>query len=169
VALTWTAATVGSTYDVYVRSDPGGFVERTSGLSAPNFVDSAVSANAAYLYKILVHFPGGTTAWSNVDLTTTITFDPTLAVGSPIRLAHIDQLTSVTNLVRAAAGLGAIAWTDAPQLGGTVRASQIAELRTGITDARTALALGPVTFARPTLSGLPIRASDFTEIRDALK
>lgn len=169
VALSWNAAATGATYDVWYRGGPGAYVLRTAGLTTTSYVDNSVSANAAYLYKILAHAPGGATTWSNADLATTLTFDATLTAGNPIRFTHVNQLATLANALRGVAALGAIAWTHAPQPGGLVRASQITELRSAIGEARTALALPAATYSRAVGAGNVVLATDFAEIRSALE
>lgn len=166
VSLSWTASTSGTTYDVYYRSDSGAFTLRAAGLTGTSYVDSAVSSNAAYAYKILAHPTAGAAFYSNVDIATTITFDATLAAGHPIQFAHVSQLTTVCNLLRSLAGLGPISFTNAPQAGGVVRATHVTDLRAAVAAARTALSLPVPTFPS---GGSTIQAVHFTEIRDALK
>lgn len=170
VSLNWTSAGPGATYDVYFRDGAGSYSLRVAGLTTTSYIDNNVSANAAYLYKLLVHVPGAASAWTNPDLATTLTFDAALAAGSPIQLAHVTQLATVANLLRGLAGLGAIAWTTTPLTGGLVRASQVTDLRTDIGAARTALSLPAATFTRTLTPGsTTILATDFTEIRTALQ
>lgn len=169
VTLNWTPIGSGTTYDVYYRTGPGSFTLRAPGLTSPSYVDSAVSGNSAYLYQVMANLTGGGAVASNIDLATTVTFDPTLSAGSPIRVTHVNQLTTITNAVRSLAGLGAIAFTNAPAPGGIVRASQVTELRAGITAARSALLLTAPSFSRTVTSGMSVLATDFTEVRGALQ
>ncbi len=169
VSVSWTAVGTGTTYDVYRRTGPGGATLLVSGLTSPSYVDDDVDANSAYAYHVNAYLTGGGMVLSNADLATTVTFDPTLAAGSPIQVAHINQLTTVANAVRALAGLGAISFTNAPAAGAAIRASQMTELRAGITAARTTLALPAAAFSRTVTSGLAVQATDFTEVRSALQ
>jgi hypothetical protein len=142
---------------------------RVSGLTAPSYVDNAVSGNSAYRYQVMANLAGGGAVASNTDLATTVTFDSTLSAGSPIRLTHVNQLTTIANAVRSLAGLGGIAFTNAPSAGGIVRASHVTDLRAGITAARSVLFLSPPSFTRTVTSGVSVLATDFTEARSALQ
>jgi hypothetical protein len=182
-----TAAWDGS--KVVVHFTPNGAasyrVMRASG-SANNFTqagtttsgtfnDTTASSNIAYLYRVDGY--DGSNAFvtsSNTDLATTVTFtDATITAGvTTIKAAHLTELRTAINLVRALAGLGATSFTEAtPAAGGFVRATHVTDLRPAIAAARSALSLPGIVFTDASLSPgtSVVRAIHINELRAAVQ
>ena len=144
VVVSWLANGGTSSYEISRRGAGAGFavVFMTTGLS---FIDTPVSANTAYLYAVrAVDSVGNRSAFSNVDLATTVIFtdDPLTAQTMTIKATHLNELHVAIAAMRSLAGLSASRFTDAP-LDSTIaiKAIHIGELRTALDEARSALAL----------------------------
>jgi hypothetical protein len=174
VALTWTAIAGATGYEVYRRAAGGGFaLLNTSATNA--FNDATAAAETAYLYAVKSIDGGGSpSSLSSPDLATTVMFtNPTLiAQGTRVKAAHVTELRTAVNAVRALAGLGGYGFTD-PGLdaGDTARALHIADLRAALNPALGALGLAVPTYSDPTLTPQTtiIRTPHIEEVRNALK
>ena len=171
VEISWTAVT-GVTYEVQ-RTGPKGDVVTVgttkAGGSKVVFTDKTAAANTSYLYKVRAILPS-VSVYSGSDLATTVIFtDPTLTPQSTgVKAAHITQLRTAVDALRALAGLGPGSYTD-PTLtvaATGVKAAHVTDLRTALAEARTALLLASVAFTRPTINpGMIISAADINELR----
>ncbi|HET7436846.1 MAG TPA: S8 family serine peptidase [Thermoanaerobaculia bacterium] len=163
VALSWNALSGASSYDV-VRNG----TTIASGVAGVAYNDASVSASTVYVYRVIAHVSGFNVS-SNTDLAITSAAPASGAtIGGIIRLQHITELQSQVNLLRTAAGLGAMTWTTAPALNGLVRASQVNDLRAALLPARANLGLRTATIAQRS-AGAVVRAADLIELRDALR
>ena len=141
--------------------------------STPTFNDAGRSANTAYLYKVRA-VNGGESTDSNIDLATTVIFtdDPLVAGTTAIKAAHVSELRTAIDAVRALAALGAGSYTDPIITAGStaVKAVHVTELRTAIDAARSALALSALSYADPISAGTTaVKASHLTELRNGVK
>jgi hypothetical protein len=73
---------------------------------------------------------------------TTVMFTDTSLAGVVIKAAHITELRTAVNAMRAAAGLSSTAFTDGSRPGVIIKRVHIAELRSSLDEARTT-ACGP--------------------------
>ncbi len=166
--LTWPAVAGATGYEVE-RSDDGTTFDPIAMPVFSGATDATVTDDVAYLYRVRTKSAdGSTSAWAGPDLMTAVAFtDDPLVAGTIVKLAHMTELRTAANAVRALAGL------SAPTFGSemTVYAQHVTELRTAIGDARTALALAALSFANPTLTpGLSIiQAIDLAELRDGVR
>src|SRR5205085_10276470 len=74
-------------------------------------VQSGLSANTTYAYRVYADGLAGRATYSNVDVATTMTFVPVQA-NSPILYSTFDQLLQTVNIVRATAGWPAVTWQN---------------------------------------------------------
>lgn len=170
VQLSWYATADTDHYEVWRNNGAGwAFVA-----NAPNafFTDATAPASSALLYRVRAIAPGGAASSdSAADLALTYSFtDGTVQPGvTGVKLAHLSELRSAANAVRAVASLGPFSWSNAaPSL---VRAVHLTELRTAIQQARTALALSTATYTDPTLTAgtTKIKAVHVEELRSAMR
>ena len=170
VQLAWFATANTDHYEVW-RNNGAGW---TFIANAPNafFTDSTAAASSAMLYKVRAIAPGGAASdYSSADLALTYVFtDSTLQAGvTPAKLAHLTELRSAANAVRAVASLAPMSWAEpTPQL---IRASHFTELRTAVQQARTALGLATPTYTDPTLTAgsTIIKALHVEQLRSAMR
>lgn len=174
VSLTWTAP-AGSVTSYQVersQSISGPFTTIFPNPTTTSFTDSTASAGVAYLYRVRAAYTGGGySSYSNKDLATTIIFtdDPLIANVTTIQAVHFDELRQAVNAVRATAGLGNSAWTDAALLGVFAKAVHVQELRTGMDQALAALSMPAPSYTDASLPGIFIKKDHIEELRTRVK
>lgn len=163
-SLSWSAVSGATTYEIY-RSSNGGSLGLVTAISSLSYNDGGLAANRTYLYRIRAIGPSGSIAYSNLDPATTIVFtDPAIVPGvTPIKAAHILQLRTAVNALRAAGVLPSRSFTDASLSGVRVKALHVAQLREALAAGRAAIGLPPVSYSVPDLS--VVRASHINELR----
>jgi len=171
VNVTWSPVAYASGYQVLRSSNNGPFV--VVGTPTFNvFVDTTVAPNTAYLYQVKSTDGVSLSPASLIDLATTVMFtdDPLVAGTTRSKAAHITELRTAVNAVRALAGLAPAAFTD-PALGdgSPVRAVHIIELRTALVEARNALYLDGINFLDPLTSTTRLKAVHVQQLRSAVK
>jgi hypothetical protein len=168
VQVTWNAVTGATSYQVYRRNPGGAFTLRGTSLTT-SFTDTT-SSGTAYLYRVRAVNAGGSSGDSAADLATTVMFsDDPLAAGVAIKAAHLGELRTAVNAVRAQAGLSAATYTDPAAAGVVVKAVHITELRSSLDTAMSALGLATGGWTDASLSGVRIKATHFQEIRNRVK
>ncbi len=172
VTITWNAVASAASYQILRSSGNSSFAIAGTSVT-PNFTNSGLSPNTTYLYQVRA-VDSSNVAWgpSNVDLATTIVFtdDPLVAMSTRIKAAHITQLRTAVNAVRAAAGLTAASFTDTISTGTVVRAAHIQELRLRLDEARAARGLPAMTYVNTLTATISrVKAVDLTEIRNGVK
>jgi hypothetical protein len=170
VNLTWNAVAGATGYEIARSSGSGAFA--TVGTPGTNsFPDHGAIGATAYLYKVRATAGGSVSAYSGVDLATTVAFtDSTLTAGTtPIRSAHLTEARTAVNAVRALAGLAAATFTDTAAAGTACRSVHITELRTALNAARAALGLTAVTYANSGAAGTVAHAADVAELRGGVR
>jgi hypothetical protein len=151
VALTWLPVIGATGYDVHRATVIGAFAPITT-TSATSVVDSGRSANTTYLYKVRAIGAGTASAFSSVDVATTIVFtDPSLP-SHGIRAIHIMELRTAVNAMRVAANLTEMTFTDSSLSGTIIRRIHITELRSSLDAARSTIGLPAISYTDPTLS-----------------
>ncbi|MEO8035527.1 MAG: hypothetical protein ABI837_13910 [Acidobacteriota bacterium] len=138
-----------------------------------NFSNAALSADTTYLYKVAAVAGTVASPLSAVDpATTTIFNDDPLNAGTPVRAAHLTQLRTAVNAMRAAAGLGVQAFTD-PGLGAgtTIKGVHLTQLRTALDQARATLALPAIAYTDPavTAASTRIKVVHISNVRTGVK
>ena len=168
VQVTWNAAVGATSYEIYRRSPGGAFTLRGTSLTT-SYNDTA-SSGTAYLYRVRAVNAGGSSGDSASDLATTVLYtDDPLTPGVSVKAAHLAELRTAVNAVRAQAGLGAGTYTDAATPGVVIKAVHITQLRTQLDAAMTALGLTTGGWTDASLSGVQIKATHFQEIRNRVK
>jgi YD repeat-containing protein len=148
------------------------------------YVDASVTAGTTYVYKVAAVDSGsGVSSFSSPDLATTMTFTPLQPGITVISFAHLTEVLTAVNAVRAAAGnLTALTWQVVhdhyvanhpsetfvlPGSNGFIYAVHIKALREEMNGALSALSLptpsytDALTITPPT----PIKAIHFTELQ----
>lgn len=172
IQLSWSASPGADHYDIY-RASSGTYVLLTS-VPGTSHLDSTVSANATYAYKVrAVNAGGDPSPYSPADAATTLTFtDDPLVTGTRVKTVHFTEARTAVNTLRAAAGLAAATFTD-PTLSATTKIKKIHmdELRTALAAARTTLGLPVIAYVDPTiiLNTTRVDAMQVTEIRSGVK
>jgi hypothetical protein len=170
IQLTWNpVANTDNFYEVF-RSSDGSAFSYIGSTYTNSYIDSSRTANKAYLYIVQSSYWGPMSA---PDLaTTTIFTDASIQSGvTTIKRAHITELRTAVNAVRASASLPAATFTD-PDLSGTVpvQAVHFTELRTALNAARSALGLPVIAYVDPVLSsGMVAKAAHVDDLRLGVK
>ncbi len=172
VSLTWTAAANATGYKILRSSNLFSYSQiGTSG--SPAYTDSTASAGTAYLYVVRATDGTNDSPNSNADLSTTVIFtDPTLNAGTTAKSAHVSELRSAVNAVRALAGVGAMSFTD-PALSSSIniKVTHITQLRSALDTARSTLALTAAGYTDTTITGgvTKIKAAHINDLRLGVK
>ncbi|HYC60708.1 MAG TPA: Calx-beta domain-containing protein [Thermoanaerobaculia bacterium] len=174
VNLTWAPVAGATTYDIFRATSIGSGYSLLTTTSNNFHSDNTVSANTTYLYKVCANGGPGTPPCSSVDAATTVVFtDPTLSSAIKVKAAHIMQLRTAVNAMRAAAGLPAATFTDATLTAGSTKpkAVHIAELRMALDAARAAIGLAALSYTDPTITAqsTKIKAAHIAELRSGIQ
>jgi len=172
VSLTWDAVVNATGYQVLRSANNGPFTEVGAPLGNA-FIDPSLTPNTTYLYRVSATDSTAVGLPSNIDLATTILFtdDPIVTAWTLIKPAHVNELRTAVNAVRAAAGLGAATFTD-PSLttGFPIKAVYLTELRSNLGPARAAIGVPAIVYTDPTLGvGTTIKATHLRELRAGVK
>jgi hypothetical protein len=174
VNVSWTASAGATSYNVY-RSSNGTTFSLAGSVVSPTVTlnDPGRAASTSFLYKVRA-VNGGESGDSNIDLATTVIFtdDPLVGGTTLVKSAHITQLRTAVNAVRALASLSAGTFTDPTLTVGVtpVKAAHINDLRTAINGARSALALSAISFGETvTASTTSVKTPHVIELRDGVK
>lgn len=174
VSVSWAAASGATAYEIQRASSSATYTPLvTTELTSYN--DTAVSAGAAYAYRVRALAGSLTSPFGTPDIATTVAFadDPLVPATTIIKAIHVEQLRSAVNALRAAAGLTPLTFTDPVLTAGStvVKAIHIEELRGGVNPARSALGVSSAAFADAPLvaNSTIIRSVHLGQLRDALK
>jgi hypothetical protein len=136
-------------------------------LATANFV-MAAGATGVAVFKVSAVSTAATYSLTRVSaMLSPLYTDSTLGIGAtPIRAAHIAELRSRINAVRARVGLAAAVWTNDPLVAGvtTVHALHLVQLQTALGAAYQQYGAGVPPFTAITPSTL-IRAAHIAELR----
>lgn len=168
VELTWIGTNGVDHYEIW-RNSGAGFA-LIGSTAETHYTDNLAPASSALLYKVRGISPSTVASeFSPVDLALTMAFtDEVLAIGNtPCKSAHVTELRSAVNKVRAVAGLPPATFGDT----GLVLASHVTELRTALDLARSALGLASVSYTDSSMTAgwTPIKAFHFLELRSAMR
>jgi len=172
VLITWNG-TAGATYEV-LRIAAGSVSTTVGSSGSGSLTDITASANTAYLYKVR-SIPPTASPYSAPDLATTVIFtDPSLVTGSTmIKTAHITELRTAVDAVRALAGQGAGSYTDPTLNAGVtlVKVAHVTDLRTALDAARSTLLLPAMSYTRPAIVAgtTTISAVDINDLRTGVQ
>jgi hypothetical protein len=146
VNVSWSAVAGASHYEIS-RSFNGNAYASIGTTTALSLLDSSVSANTTYLYRVrAVNASAVASPYSNPDAATTIVFSEDTIV----RAVHFTQLRTAVNAMRASAGLAALAGDATIATGMVIRASHLTALRTGLNEARAAIGLSTLAYTDTT-------------------
>jgi hypothetical protein len=137
-----------------------------------SFVDTSLTPNTAYFYKVRAVDATAVGPLSGVDWAMTVLFtdDPLGGGSTTIRGVHLTELRSAVNVLRTLASLQTATFTDASLAGKVMKPSHINELRAALDAARAQLGLPPMSYTDPTLvTGMPVKAVHIRELRAGLK
>jgi uncharacterized repeat protein (TIGR01451 family) len=155
-----------SVYEVFRGSGIGSYVQIGSTLGSV-FYDTTASPNTVYLYKVRRVEGSISGPFSSLDFASTgpFTDDPIIAHTTRVKAVHIEQLRTLVNQLRSAAGLTATTFTDPSLAGKYVKKIHITELRSALNEARSLLGLGTFTFN----DSATIAAAHINDLRTALQ
>ncbi|MEO8036111.1 MAG: fibronectin type III domain-containing protein, partial [Acidobacteriota bacterium] len=176
VTISWTAVAGAASYEVQrsvnIASANGGFatIATPAGTSYNNI---GLTADTTYLYRVRAVNGVVMSGFSAIDpATTTIFSDDPLNAGVVIKAAHVTQLRTAVNAMRAAGNLGAQAFTD-PVLaaGSAIKAVHMTQLRTALDQARAAIGLAALVYIDPAINAgvTTIKAAHVTGLRTGVK
>ena len=95
--------------------------------------------------------------------------EESLTTSTVVKAAHVTELRTAVNAVRAAAGLGAATWTNGSLSGAWLKEADVTELRTNLGDAINLLGLTAPNYTDTTLTNVPVKKAHFDEIRFRVK
>ena len=164
VSVSWNAVSGATSYEVFRATVHGSYgLVTTTG--STGIVDG-VSPDTTYLYRVRA-IGSSVSRFSTTDAATTVIFtDPSLTSATPIRAAHVTQLRTAVNAMRAAGGLTAATFIDPALAGVAVKAVHITELRAALDAARAAIGLNALSYTDPALSaGVVAKVAHVGELR----
>jgi hypothetical protein len=171
VDLSWSAVAGALSYEVERSFNNSAFAPLiTVGTTAHN--DLALASDTTYLYRVRAVLAGGPAGYSAVDPATTAVFtDSPLNTGTVVKTAHISQLRTAVNAMRASAGLPVQIFTDDPlSTSTTIKATHINQLRTALDEARTQIGVPAAVYSdNPANNTTTIKAAHINELRDGVK
>ena len=172
VSLTWLGSAGATAYDIE-RKSAGGDFQPIATVTALSYADT-VADSTAHVYRVRSRNASGGSAYSNMDLATTVSFtdDPLVPQATTAEAAHMMELRSAIGAVVSLAGLPARAWTDAligPQVT-PIRRIHVEEVRSALRAAFTALGFPGIALTDEVLTNQTlVKAAHFQELRDAVK
>jgi hypothetical protein len=170
VTVAWNATANATSYAIERRAPGGTFVP--IGTSSTNaYVDDSVSANTAYLYRVHAVNASGSSANSPEDPATTVIFtdDPLIAATTNVKAAHVAELRTAVNAMRALANLSPASFTGSAASGTRIAAVHVTDLRNALDAALSALGRPSGGYTDALATNVPIRAVHFQEIRNRVQ
>ncbi len=170
VSINWSGVSYASGYEVLRSTSINGPYVVVGTPIGNNFFDT-VPANATYLYKVRASDGVNTTALSAADFTTAIAFtdDPPVARSTRIKATHLAELRTAVNLMRAAAGVAPVTFTDPSLAGLRIKALHITELRTELNAARALLGGSQLPWSEAITAGTKVKTAHLLEMRSAVR
>lgn len=172
ITVTWNTVSGAARYEV-ARSSDGTNWTPLGNTAGTTYLDSTGVHGTVYLYRVRAFdgagFPG---PWSGTDFAAAFDFTDAVlsAQNTTIRAAHISELRTAVNALRALTGLQAATFTDPVLTNARIRRIHVEELRARLAEAVAAQARPTVTYTDPVLADASlVRASHVAEIRAALR
>lgn len=161
VQMSWAASAGATSYEVFRGATSLGTTAATS------FTDNTALANTSYLYRVRALDASSRPSGFSSDVATTVVFtdEPLVAGTTVVKLAHVAELRTAVNAMRAAAGTGAFSFSTSS----IVQAAHVSELRDALAPARSLLGLSALSFTDETLTGVAVKATHFQELRNGVK
>ncbi len=172
--VSWVSSPGAASHLLQRGTTAASFVTISTNATSP-YTDSNLTPTTTYLYRVQGINEGQSSAFSNVDLTTTILFtdDPLSSGVTVARAVHVAELRQAVDAVRSAGNLPSGTYTDNPVTAGvtTIKAVHVSEIRTQLNAALVALGFSQLTFTDPTLTAgvTPVKAVHIQELRNATK
>jgi hypothetical protein len=165
VDLSWTAVAGADSYQIDRKAAGGDFVQINT--SAGNtYSDMTAAPATSYLYRVRAVNGSGTSGNSNSDLATTVIFtNHPLASGVTVKSAHVTELRTAANAVRALAGVAGTVFSDSAAAGTAVKGLHLTELRTAVDGGRSPLSLSTGGYTDDPPAGTTIKAVHVQELR----
>jgi RHS repeat-associated protein len=178
IAVSWSAVSGATNYRVE-KKGTGGVYTLVGATASTGLTDNTVNAGSAYLYKVCVADAQNNCVsnYSNLALGTTITFatDPTITTSvTTAKAAHITELRTAVNAVRALANLPQGSWTNGTITAAvtTISKDDIRDLRDELDEALQALTITTSAYSE-TINGAPngtqIKAVHINELRQRVR
>lgn len=169
INVAWSSVSGATGYELW-RKDAGGSYAKIADTTNPLYTDT-VTTNTAHSYEArAINSDGITGAFSPADIAVAYPITDAALVNIVVKAAHINELRSAANALRALAGLGSYSFTDTITTGLQIRANHVLQLRTAIDEARTAIGgLGLVGYQTITPGTTKVRALDITDLRAGLQ
>jgi hypothetical protein len=165
IDLTWNAVAGATSYEVDRKAGGGGFTHIGTATS-PSFSDTGRSSNTSFLYQVRAADYAITSGNSSADLaTTTIFTDPTLTTGMTVKSAHVTEMRTAVNAVRALAGQSAFTFAT----GSVISAVHLTQLRSALDAARSTLGLPALGYTDPSPTGVTVKRVHMQELRDGVE
>lgn len=164
--LTWEAVAGATGYEIQ-RRDPNGAFATITTTTNTSHTDPALAVGKTYLYRLRTLGASAPSAYSAVDLATTVVFTESQAAGSRVKALHMNESLAAVNAVRNAAGLPQLTLSPLVTAGGVIRAIHISALRTALDEARSVLSAYGLFYkdANVTPQVTTIKAAHWSEIR----
>jgi hypothetical protein len=171
VSLVWNAVSGATSYEVWRTSDGTNWTAIGTTPSTA-FFDGSVVTGTVYLYRVRGLDAGGAPgANSATDFAAAYNFTDVLAAQSTtIRAAHITELRSAINGLRALVGLAPATFTDTDLLNAPIRRIHVEELRARLAEAMSVQGRTPVSYTDSVLTSTAVvRTAHIGELRAALR
>jgi hypothetical protein len=166
VMIRWNHVPDATSYTVERRAAGLSFMPIAT-TSVDAYLDSMVSPNAAYLYRVHANNDNGSSADSAADLATTVIFtdDPLIPLATNIEATHVAELRFAVNALRELAGLTATSFPT----GTFIAAAHVTQLRDALDAALSALGLPSGGYTDAIATNVPVRAVHFQELRERVQ
>ncbi|HYC92294.1 MAG TPA: FlgD immunoglobulin-like domain containing protein [Thermoanaerobaculia bacterium] len=154
IDLAWTQVAGASTY-VVRRASSYPLWEAVTNVGNNSSLSLSLGQNTAYVFQVQALDSAGAPfgAPSAGALATTSGFTEHIMVGTPVRAAHVNELRTLVNRARTAAGLSNATWTFPTRAAGDpVKTADVAELRTALNAALQNIGQVPPAFTDPALT-----------------
>lgn len=171
VSLTWVASTGAANYQIERQSSSAGAFVPIGTSATASYNDLTAAANTTYKYRIrAANAFGGVSAYAGPDIATTVVFtDGNLLGGVEVQAAHLSELRTAINAVRAFTGTAAFSFTDTATAGLSIKAIHITQLRTALDAVAAAAGITVGGFTDASLSGVTVKAIHWNELRNRVK
>jgi adhesin/invasin len=169
ISLSWISVSGATSYQIYRGTSISTLGFLGSSITT-GYVDSGLSANSTYVYMVRAMNGAAASGFSSIDPATTIVFtDPSVSSSVKIKSAHVTELRTAVNAMRAAAGLGAATFTDGTPT--SIKAAHFTELRTALDAARSAIGLAALSYTDPAITAnvTSVKGAHLTELRNGTK
>lgn len=167
VALSWLPVSGATGYEVYRWNVVNGTPALALSTTATSGPDDGRSADTTYVYRVRALRNTAASAFSPIDVATTVVFTDASLTGQRIRDYHITQLRTAVNAMRVAANLTPMTFTDTPVTGALVKRVHVTELRAALDAARSALGLSGIAYTDSaiTAKSTAVKATHIVQLR----